>query len=51
MSCRVLSWLAAFRCVVFRLISENVKTKAHRTVNLRDFYKSVELGFSHEGKT
>jgi len=37
MSCRDLSWLAAFRFVVFRLISENVKTKAHRTVVLRDF--------------
>ena len=37
MSCRDLLWLAAFRFVVFRLISENVKTKAYRTVVLRDF--------------
>ena len=34
MSCRILSWLAVFRFRVFRLVSENVETKAHRTVIL-----------------
>jgi hypothetical protein len=36
MSCRFISWLAAVRFRIFRLISENVKTKVYRTVILCD---------------
>ena len=35
-ACRVMSWLAAVRFRIFRLMSENMKTKIYRTVILCD---------------